>query len=244
MLNDIEKVITDVYTLLKKKNDMYGDSNIEKHGVQGIIIRLDDKMSRIKNLLGKDVRDEESLIDTAMDMIGYLVHFIRLEKKTPKRKDKIAEIITQLENLSPMEKVNFLKQIDNIVFNNKKGELRGRKKQQARAKADVPYKLEPKEQKLPIEEEEGFTIVTFPEKLSVKDATMFFAEFYSEDKIKYDIEGDILYVDGGILKAGIKGNKIILSLPMDEFNEGFLNNLIDKYNIVEMESTTSKLSIT
>lgn len=251
MLTDLEKIITDVYTLLKKKNSMYGDTNIEKHGVQGILIRMDDKLSRIKNLLGKDYKDDETIIDTAMDMIGYLVHLIRLEKKAEKPADKISDIIHKLEGLSSVEKLEFLKRIDEVVLGGKKKIDNDKKR--LKHKTELPYKVEPRNKVEPKkekakenpkhEEDEGFTVITFPNKISTAEAVQFFAEFYSESKIKFDNENNILYVDDGVLQAGIKGDKIILSLPMDYFADSFFAELIDKYGIIDVESTKSHITI-
>lgn len=61
-------------TLIKKNHD-YGNSveeQFNEYGLASILIRLDDKMRRLKNLVGKDPQViEESLIDTLQDLSGY-----------------------------------------------------------------------------------------------------------------------------------------------------------------------------
>jgi hypothetical protein len=67
--------------LIKKQKD-YGPENIMKFGVTGIIVRLYDKVARLKNLLSKVDGDiskaihansvnGESVLDTLIDIIGY-----------------------------------------------------------------------------------------------------------------------------------------------------------------------------
>jgi len=171
-------------------------------------------------------------------MIGYLVHFIRLEKQSERPTDKIGSIIKQLENLSLREKTEFLGRLDTLLANNKN-------KKHIKQK-EFPYKVEPKKkakEKFRVDESESYTIITFPEKLSVKEAQEFFSEFYDKANIQYDTDGDILYVENGILQAAIRGNKIILSMAMDNFDSTFLTGLIDKYNITDIESSTSTLKI-
>jgi hypothetical protein len=63
--------------LLVRKNRDYGDSFAKQYGKYGIIsglIRMDDKMSRLTNLVngGKDTVGE-SIEDTLLDNAGYAV---------------------------------------------------------------------------------------------------------------------------------------------------------------------------
>lgn len=63
--------------ILIKKNHDYGNSvqeQFDEYGLTSILIRLDDKLKRLKSLQKKEqlVKDE-SLIDTLTDLAGYAV---------------------------------------------------------------------------------------------------------------------------------------------------------------------------
>tara|TARA_R100001163_G_C5053996_1_gene190552 strand:+ start:1195 stop:1461 length:267 start_codon:yes stop_codon:yes gene_type:complete len=71
----IEKIGKDVVDLLLEKNKAYGDtatnpanvfSNL--NSIEAIKVRIDDKLSRIKN---KGINDKTE--DTLVDLIGYLI---------------------------------------------------------------------------------------------------------------------------------------------------------------------------
>jgi hypothetical protein len=64
-------------SLLIQKNRDYGNSvqeQFEEYGLTSILIRLDDKLRRLKNLLNnpQQVKDE-SVLDTMKDLAGYAV---------------------------------------------------------------------------------------------------------------------------------------------------------------------------
>lgn len=71
----IEEICKDVESLLKKKNNDYGNSfsiQFEKYGVMSAMIRMDDKMRRLENLLkGTLAQVDESIEDTLLDLVGY-----------------------------------------------------------------------------------------------------------------------------------------------------------------------------
>ena len=73
--NSIKWTCNEIRDLLVEKNEAYGDSAIEPENIfskldnaQGICARIDDKLSRIKNV-GLDDKTE----DTLDDLIGYLI---------------------------------------------------------------------------------------------------------------------------------------------------------------------------
>lgn len=68
---DIFKTIL-VDTLIRKQRD-YGPSNITKFAITGIVIRMYDKIGRLTNLSSskKSSSIDETLFDTALDLIGY-----------------------------------------------------------------------------------------------------------------------------------------------------------------------------
>lgn len=82
---EIIKQCEEVKQLLLEKNKAYGDSALSGVKVfsrldstQGIMIRIDDKLSRIKN---RGITSETE--DTVMDLIGYLILLrIAMSEKT------------------------------------------------------------------------------------------------------------------------------------------------------------------
>jgi len=65
----IQEMITS--TLVHKQHD-YGHENIARFGRQGLIVRVHDKIARLKNLSLSDRRAKnEAIEDTYMDIIGY-----------------------------------------------------------------------------------------------------------------------------------------------------------------------------
>ena len=50
---EMQKILDETRILLEKKNEMYGDGNIDQMGEEGIMFRLNDKIIRLKNLLEK-----------------------------------------------------------------------------------------------------------------------------------------------------------------------------------------------
>ena len=60
----------EVAELVISKQKDYGQNNILDFGELGVLIRLNDKVARLKNLWGKKPTNE-SLTDTWMDIVGY-----------------------------------------------------------------------------------------------------------------------------------------------------------------------------
>lgn len=82
----IEQVCEDVKQLLLRKNRDYGNSFAIQYGKYGVIsslIRMDDKMSRLNNLVNghqAQVKDE-SIYDTIQDLAGYALLTLAEMKK-------------------------------------------------------------------------------------------------------------------------------------------------------------------
>jgi len=51
--------------------DDYGYENIARFGLDGILVRMHDKIARLENLVGKKGPRNESVADTLADLIGY-----------------------------------------------------------------------------------------------------------------------------------------------------------------------------
>lgn len=57
--------------LLCSKQHDYGHDNIALFGIMGLVVRLSDKVARLKNLQRRQVAANESAIDTLRDIVGY-----------------------------------------------------------------------------------------------------------------------------------------------------------------------------
>ena len=71
----LDKVVEQITTLLKSKNEAYGNTALNPTNIfsklsstEAICARIDDKLARIKN---KGIKDETE--DTVDDLIGYLL---------------------------------------------------------------------------------------------------------------------------------------------------------------------------
>lgn len=75
--------LQDVVELIASKQADYGHGNILRFGIDGIIVRLSDKLARLENLTrtGKSARNE-ALSDTWNDIVGYSIIAIMLLKGT------------------------------------------------------------------------------------------------------------------------------------------------------------------
>ena len=70
-------------TLLARKQHDYGHKNITKFGMQGVLVRLSDKVERLINLkTHKSEAKNESLLDTLRDIVGYSVVALMLNDET------------------------------------------------------------------------------------------------------------------------------------------------------------------
>lgn len=70
-----DKVLSEIHNVLVKKQKDYGHGNISRFGRIGLIIRMQDKVARLENLISKGVADEEaeneSVYDSVVDVMGY-----------------------------------------------------------------------------------------------------------------------------------------------------------------------------
>ena len=78
---DVRSVLEDIADLLIDKNKKYGDSALNPQRIfsrasviEQIDVRIDDKLSRIKNMNTNNIEDvKESIADSIRDLVGYLV---------------------------------------------------------------------------------------------------------------------------------------------------------------------------
>jgi Nucleotide modification associated domain 1 len=83
----LHKIILDeIHDTYKRKNADYGNSFAEQYAEYGLlsaVIRLDDKMRRLKQLLKNEAKvKDESIRDTLMDLANYsIMTIMELDKK-------------------------------------------------------------------------------------------------------------------------------------------------------------------
>jgi len=66
-----DKALEMAELVIRKQRD-YGHDNINAFGEFGILVRVNDKVARLRNLIGKDkTSNNESLDDTWRDIVGY-----------------------------------------------------------------------------------------------------------------------------------------------------------------------------
>lgn len=75
-----------LHELFKKKNERYGNSfseQFEEFGMLSLIIRLTDKLNRLKTLYNSDLDHlDESIADTLADLANYaIMGLVELQKK-------------------------------------------------------------------------------------------------------------------------------------------------------------------
>ena len=74
--------IADIHRTLVRKQKDYGPENIRRFGRQGLMIRLHDKVARLENLDGGGRGPEnESVVDTFLDIVGYCAIGIMWERQ-------------------------------------------------------------------------------------------------------------------------------------------------------------------
>ena len=71
------RAILPLALLMDRKQQDYGSGNISSNGELGVMVRSQDKISRVKNLLSKEMKNEnqipnnESLVDSWADLANY-----------------------------------------------------------------------------------------------------------------------------------------------------------------------------
>jgi hypothetical protein len=80
-ISKLESLLNDCASLAIAKNHDYGSANIEIFGAKGCLVRLMDKVQRLKTLLWDNVDSQvktESIEDTCKDAINYAGYIILL----------------------------------------------------------------------------------------------------------------------------------------------------------------------
>ena len=77
----IDSVLKELKDLLILKQKSYGKHNITDFGKFGILVRLNDKISRLKNLQNKkNPLKDETIKDTWKDIANYAIIWLMLDK--------------------------------------------------------------------------------------------------------------------------------------------------------------------
>lgn len=82
----VDKILEELKRVLIKKHKDYGSANILESGLVGVLVRTNDKMSRIKNLsgFGLDWKEKEALNETIednwLDLANYAIINLMLRK--------------------------------------------------------------------------------------------------------------------------------------------------------------------
>ena len=68
----VEQIQAEALSLFKIKNKQYGNA-FAKHGIVGVMIRMGEKINRFLsvNRLSVELKDEETLRDTLLDLLNY-----------------------------------------------------------------------------------------------------------------------------------------------------------------------------
>jgi hypothetical protein len=69
-------VCAELNRIYKAKNQDYGDSfgaSVKEWGLIAAVVRMDDKMRRLKHLVKNDAKVDESIRDTLLDLANYAI---------------------------------------------------------------------------------------------------------------------------------------------------------------------------
>lgn len=78
---EFQTLFDECYELICRKQRDYGTGNIESFGSAGVLVRLSDKLARLKHLMTSgQVPENESLEDTWRDIVNYGIIGLALER--------------------------------------------------------------------------------------------------------------------------------------------------------------------
>jgi hypothetical protein len=72
-VNQLKSIQEECLRIFEKKNADYGDA-FATHGIVGVLVRINDKLSRFTNITSKGIEinvTDETLKDTLMDLHNY-----------------------------------------------------------------------------------------------------------------------------------------------------------------------------
>jgi hypothetical protein len=67
-----------------RKNNDYGCDTMMRFAEKGLVVRMNDKMERLINLIWNDVDkqvSDEKIEDTALDMVNYSIYLVMMLRK-------------------------------------------------------------------------------------------------------------------------------------------------------------------
>ncbi len=78
---EMEKILKEMGALIRRKNQMYGDGNVDVMGKEGVITRIQEKIERLKHLAKtKENPAEEPTQDSWKDIIGFGIIGLMLDR--------------------------------------------------------------------------------------------------------------------------------------------------------------------
>jgi hypothetical protein len=77
-IEEYQKIQKELFDTFVKKNQDYGNDNLDTFGKIGIMIRLQDKINRFINVSKNNINlvEDETLDDTIKDLINYSYLFL------------------------------------------------------------------------------------------------------------------------------------------------------------------------
>jgi len=78
---EMEMIANEIKALLIEKNKTYGDKNVLKMGKLGVLMRIEEKIERIRNMVEKGIDDKESKEDSWKDIAGFGIIGAMLERE-------------------------------------------------------------------------------------------------------------------------------------------------------------------
>lgn len=77
-IDEYKTIQDELYEIFIKKNNDYGNTNLDTFGRIGIMIRLQDKINRYINVSKNNINlvEDETLDDTIKDLINYCYLFL------------------------------------------------------------------------------------------------------------------------------------------------------------------------
>ena len=78
MKSAFEKIADEIVEMLDKKFQAYGEDNLKIYGLLGVLVRMQDKLSRLSNQIFTDNMAFETIEDTLKDIAGYSIATLRL----------------------------------------------------------------------------------------------------------------------------------------------------------------------
>ena len=76
-LKGIDEIHAICREIAKNKNHDYGQDNLTTFGIKGNLVRANDKMARLKNILWDNCEiqvPEEKVLETVLDLINYATY--------------------------------------------------------------------------------------------------------------------------------------------------------------------------